>query len=250
MRHMKINLKKIGDHPGNVSYTGERESVPAMLERIAFNPDTYERAPLTGMEGLHVDAADVGWIRMVGVQDTDMIKRIGAHFGIDPLVLEDIAHVGNRSKIDRYDAYTFIVFNTVYRDGEHDLIQEQISILHIGNMIVTFQETDSGFFDPIIERIITDKGAIRKHKSEYLLYCLIDLIVDTQFVLLNAFEETMDRLEMDIIHDTRKEQAQMIYTLKRDLLVIKNSLWPMRDIVNTIIGDDGLDPGMHRHYRT
>jgi len=249
MKHLKINLKKIGEHPGNVYYTGEKESRPGTLEMITYGADAYERDPVTDIDALQSDQGKVRWIRMVGVQDTDMVQRIGGHFDIDPLVLEDITHVGIRSKIDLYDTYTFLVFDTVYSDSEHNLAQEQISILHIGDIIVTFQETESGFFDPIIERIAADKGTIRRHGADYLLYCLIDLIVDKQFVLLNDFEETMDRLEMDIIHDTRKEQAQMIYVLKRDLLVIKNSLWPMRDIVSTLINDAEVDHAMHRHYR-
>ena len=249
MRHMNNNLKKIGDHPGNISYTGERESVPAMLERIVYNPETYERGPFSDFAALDAGEGDVCWIRFTGIQDTDMVQWIGEHFDIDPLTLEDITHVGSRSKIDFYDAYTFLVFDTVYSDGDHNLAQEQISILHTGRTIVTFQETESEFFDPIVDRIVSDKGNIRRHGSDYLLYCLIDLIVDKQYILLNDFEESMDRLEMEIIDDARMGQAQRIYRLKRDLLAIKNSLWPMRDIIDAIISDGGLDHGLHRHYR-
>lgn len=249
MKHIKYNLHKIGDHPGSVRYTGEREAGPAVLEKIAYDTGHADRQIMTDLAAYEKYRHGVDWIRLTGVQDTDMIRRVGECFDIDALVLEDIAHVGIRSKADFYDDYSFFVFDTMYRDRESRIVQEQISVIRTQNTVITFQEADSGIFDPIIERIVGDKGAIRKNNAEYLLYCLIDAIVDRQFVLLNDFEEKIDELEMAIINESHTRQSREIYALKRELLLIKNSVWPMRDIINAVMTEYDLDRTMYRHYR-
>lgn len=250
MKHIKFNLHKIGDHPGSIRYTGEREAGPAILEMITYDPGHADRQMITDLTAYEKRQHGVEWIRLTGVQDTDMISRIGEWFDIDALVLEDIAHIGIRSKIDFYDDYTFFVFDTMYLDRESRTIHEQISVVKSQNTIIVFQETDSGIFDPIIERIMGNKGIIRKNNAEYLLYCLIDAIVDQQFILLNDFEEQMDKLEMAIINDSQMRQSREIYALKRKLLLIKNSIWPMRDIISAVITEeDYLDRAILRHYR-
>lgn len=249
MKHIKYSLSKIGDHPGSVRYTGEREAGPAFLEHIAYDPGQADREPIPDLAA-YEKRRGVDWIRLIGVQDTDTVSRIGERFGIDALVLEDIAHVGTRSKVDFYDEYTFFVFDTLYSDPDQGSANEQISVIKAKDTVITFQETDTGLFDPIVERIMENKGVVRKNNADYLLYCLIDAIVDRQFILLNDFEEKMDELEMAIINESHTRQSREIYALKRELLLIKNSVWPMRDIIGAIITeDDSLDRATRRHYR-
>lgn len=249
MKRMKINLAKIGDHPGSVRYTGGKEPQPATVEQITYNAKKVEKETVENLNAMQPYKSGVNWIRVTGVQDTGVIEKIGKRFNMDALVLEDIANVGTRSKIDDYGAYIFWVFDTLYSDDTHTPIQEQISIVRAGNTVISFQEYDSELFDPVIRRILENKGIVRRNNADFLVYCLIDTIVDQQFVLLNDFEEKMDRLEIAIINETHRGQARGIYALKRELLVLKNSIWPMRDIVGTMIADEDMDRNMRKHYR-
>lgn len=248
MKHGKIGPMRISD-PGRIRGT-EGKKEPARIERIHYDAGHAMRTGIEDPAALANAMPGVNWVRLTGMRDADTVGKVGAVFHLDEMVLEDIAHLGHRTKVDFYEDYTFFVFNILYYASAHHPVREQISVLLAGNTVVTFQERDSELFAPVLTRILEDKGIIRKHNADFLLYCLIDVIVDEQFELLQDFEEKMDRIEADIVGETHRGQASGIYTLKRELLAIRNSIWPLRDVIDALTsGEREPERYLRRHYR-
>lgn len=165
----------------------------------------------------------------------DIIEKIGNYFGIHPLILEDILDTTHRPKIEDLDEYIFIVLKYLYPDAERiDKINaENINIIFGSNFVISFLEGEGDIFNPIIERIKSGKGRIRKRGSDYLAYVLLDIVVDNYFVLLEKIGDRIEEIE-ELVTIPDIEATQLIHNLKREMSLFRNSAWPLRDVVGTL----------------
>ena len=179
------------------------------------------------------DKPTVTWINIDGLQEVGIIEKIGAHFGIHPLVLEDILHTGQRPKAEDLGDYLFVVLRMLYYDEREDvMISEQVSLLLGPNYVISFQERGGDVFNPIRERIRNSKGHIRKGGADYLAYALLDAIVDHYFVILEKLGEKIESLEEELVTNPTPETLQTIHTLKRELIFLRKSVWPLREVIS------------------
>jgi magnesium transporter len=116
-----------------------------------------------------------------------------------------------------------------------DIDAEQVSILFFENMIITFQERTGDVFSPLRERIKTAKGRIRTVGADYLLYCLLDSIVDNYFVILEKMGEGIDYLEEGLVSGADSKKLLIIHGMKRDMIFMRKAVWPLREVVNSLI---------------
>jgi magnesium transporter len=161
------------------------------------------------------------------------VEKIGTHFGIHPLIMEDILHTGQRPKGEDLGDYLFIVLKMIYHDEEKDeVIGEQLSLILGPNYVISFQEREGDVFNPIRERIRNAKGRIRKAGADYLAYVLVDAIVDHYFAILEELGGTIESLEEELVTNPRPETLQTIHTLKRELIFLRKSVWPLREVIS------------------
>jgi magnesium transporter len=249
-KSIKSAMLKMGTRPGSLLYTGEKKIEPVTVELISYDAESCSRKgfDLTGLKDLNKEK--INWINITGVHDAKIIEGIGEFFKLDPLTLEDIMTVGGRPKYDKYDDYSYFVISVLSLDDKKLIKQEQVSVVITGNFILTFLEDAGDVFDTIRKRINENKGKVRSGTSAYLFYNLIDTIVDQYFYIMNALEEKIEGLEADIMSSPDNSIAKDIYTVRRELMNIRNAIWPIRDILNDLIeSGDIFDKEETRHMK-
>ncbi|HCC07175.1 MAG TPA: magnesium and cobalt transport protein CorA [Clostridiales bacterium] len=245
----KHNKNKIGKPPGSVIYTGKKPDASLKMQLMEYNEAEYKVSEIKGIEEINLASNDVKWLNISGLADTEYIKYIGDYLKINTLILEDIVHIGQRPKIEVFKEYIFVVFNMILHDQEKKNINhEQLSFLLFPNILITFQEFDSNTFAPVKERIQYDVGGIRKKNESYLLYTIMDTIVDQYYLLLDEIEEKIEVLEADIMENMNSKSLKEIYGLRKELLLCKTSIWPLKDIINYMMRDEELFPQNIKEY--
>jgi magnesium transporter len=165
-----------------------------------------------------------------------VLEQLGERFGLHPLVVEDILNTDQRPKLEDYGEYLFIVLKSHYHsDGESgDAEIEQISLVLGPNYVLSFQERAGDEFEPVRERIRSNKGRVRRQGADYLAYSLIDLIADTYFLVLERLGERMETLEEELVTDPTTETLQAIHKLKREMVFLRKSIWPLREVIGAL----------------
>jgi magnesium transporter len=202
-----------------------------------YDANTFKEQPLSVIE----DAFDykktqtTTWINIDGLSDVSVVEKIGKQFDLHPLVLEDIAVPSQRSKVEDYDGYLFIVLRMLRFDRvKNEIINEQVSMILRDHCLITFQETVGDVFDQIRDRLRSNKGRARKMAVDYLAYCLIDSIVDHYFVILDSYGEKIESLEDELLANPGRQILSQIHEFKRELTMLRKCVWPMRELASAM----------------
>ena len=176
------------------------------------------------------------WINLDGLKKGD-IDRICEHFGIHPLIAEDILSSGQRPKMDELNHLIFCLLNMLYLNKEIISVEsEQISIVLGNNFVLSFQEDASrDVFDLLRQKIKIKGSKVRDSKPDYLFYSLIDLIVDKYFLVMEKLGEKIEDLEEDIAHRADTRTLAKINFLRKELIFLKRSISPVREMINGIL---------------
>jgi magnesium transporter len=234
----KPRSRKAGLPPGALIHIGDK-----LTEATRITITDYDETGIHEKEVRTVDECrsfkdlpSVTWVQMVGLQDIKILEELGAVFGLHPLTLEDILNTDQRPKMEDFGEYIYVVLKNFYSEGtpEKDILPEQISIVLGKGFIISFQERESALFKPIAERIATGKGRLRKSGADYLAYSLIDTIVDQYFGILETLGEKIETEEEALMNNPSSETLQAIQHLKRKMLLLRKSVWPLRETVNSL----------------
>ncbi len=178
------------------------------------------------------DLPTVTWFNVSGLHQTDVIEKLGDYFGLHPLLLEDVVNTDQRPKVDDCGKYIFFVVKMVQYNEDSTLKSEQVSFILGPNYIISFQEDGGDVFDPIRERIRNSKGVIRRMGQDYLAYSLLDAVVDNYYLILKKLGDRIEFLEEELVANPRTETLQTIHSLKRDMIFLRKSVWPLREVVS------------------
>ena len=232
-RMLKRSIKT-GQPPGTLIHVGESKTTDVKITRMTYDETGFEQDEVK-IIGTCIPLADrpsITWIDVDGVHQTEILEELGKCLEIHPLTLEDILNTDQRPKLEDFDDYLFIVLKMVqYDDAQNEMEIEQVSIILGANFVVSFQEKSGDVFDPIRDRIVNGKGRIRKLGADYLAYALIDAIVDHYFVVLEQIGEKIEFLEEELVTDPTPETLQTIHDLKLDMIFLRKSVWPLREVV-------------------
>ncbi len=235
---MKTHLKnktKTGLPPGSLVFTGVTREHDVKSELIKYSTDSYIEETLDSIDLLNISDTpnEVHWINLNGVHDTEIIGKIGEKFNIHKLVLEDVLNTHQRPKVDFYNEHIFVVLKMlVYDKNKKSIDGEQVSIIVGKNYLISLQEKDGDVFEPLRKRIKTSSGKIRTLGTDYLLFAIMDIIVDNYFILLENLGEEVEKYETELIDNANKDILNRIYYLKRENLLLRNSVWPVRELVS------------------
>lgn len=236
-RFIKKRSKKVGLPPGTLVHIGEKKTEKVRITIIDYDEANFEEKEIKTIEECFPfkDKTTVTWINIDGVHDIEIIEKIGKHFGLHPLILEDIVNTGQRPKIEDFGDYIFIVLKMLYYNEKKDEIQaEQVSLILGSNFVISFQEREGDVFNPIRERIRSGKGRIRKMGADYLTYTSIDTIVDNYFISLEKLGEKIESMEEELVTNPTPETLQAIHHLKREMIFLRKSVWPLREVVSLL----------------
>ncbi|ABB31426.2 magnesium transport protein CorA [Geobacter metallireducens GS-15] len=227
---------KAGLPPGTLVHIGERHREAARVSIIAYDEKgVYEQASddLAACFPLR-NQPEVSWINVEGIHSIELLQKLGECYGIHPLVLEDILNTDQRPKREDYGAYLFIVLKMLsLKNGNKGVAAEQMSLILGENFVLSFQEGLAGDpFDPVRERLRAGRGKIRSLGADYLVYSLIDAIIDNYFVILESLAERIERLEEELVANPVRETVGRLHILKREVIFLRKSIWPLREVIS------------------
>jgi magnesium transporter len=218
-------------------FVGEKRSEKVKLSVINYDGANFQEKEVRNVEeAVSIrKKSSVTWLNIDGVHQPEIIEQIGKSFRVHPLVLEDIANTGQRPKMEDFDDYIFVVLRMLrFDETENQTKTEQVSILLGRDFVVSFQEREGDVFDPIRERLRSNKGKIRKMGADYLAYALIDAVVDNYFMILEKLGETIEEIEDKLVINPTSETLQTLHDLKRELIFLRKSVWPLREVINRL----------------
>ncbi|HOW43468.1 MAG TPA: magnesium/cobalt transporter CorA [Candidatus Omnitrophota bacterium] len=225
-----------GQPPETLLYEGKAKS-----EQVRITIIDYDEKDFTEQEARSVEECipfrnkqSVTWINVDGVHRIDVLEKLTACYLIHHLVLEDILNINQRPKVEDFGEYVYIASKMLTLDAaKDDIAEEQVSMILGKNFLISFQEEKQGdVFDGIRQRIRSGKGRIRKMGPDYLAYALLDAMVDSYFVLLERLGEKIEALEETLVLNPEPAVLQAINKLKRDLIFLRKSVWPLREVVH------------------
>ncbi len=234
MKRRKNQPQTAGLPPGTPVYVGEPRTDPVTISCLHYSRgDVTEKANLTPADcGAYIGKPEVTWININGIHDSNVISHLGEVFGLHPLVVEDIMNTEQRPKMEDHDDSIFLVVKMLeYDEVKKDIRLEQMSVVLTSDYILTFQERPGDIFDTIRDRIRSGKGRIRSMGTDYLAYSILDAIVDYYYVVLEKIGQSIEEIEKSLMESPEHETLEFIYYLKREMIVVRKSVWPMREII-------------------
>ena len=237
MRFIKKKSKKVGLPPGTLVHIGERRT-----EKTKISIIDYDKTHLLEKNAISVeecfpykDKSTVTWINIDGIHQADVVEKIGKHFDLHPLVLEDIMNTGQRSKIEDFRDYIFIVLKIPYYDDKENEVKiEQVSLILGKNFVISLMEIEKDVVNPIKVRLRNEESHLRKTGADYLTYSLIDVIVDNYFGIMENIEEKIGNIEEELLSESTSKTLQAIHNIKREMIFMSKSVWPLREIINNL----------------
>ncbi len=243
-RLVKPTAKEVGAPPGTLVHVGERKTDRTRIRVLDYDEEGYreEEVETPADCAPFAEHATVTWVDVEGLHEVERLRELGDVFGLHPLVLEDVLDTGQRPKMEDYDGYVYIVARVfTYADG---LEAEQVGIIILPHMVITFREGGHDVFEPVRARIRGAKGRMRSLGVDFLAYALLDAVVDSYFTVLEAMGDKIEEVEEELLRDPSQSNLHGIHALKREAAVLRKSVWPLRDVMNGLMsrGAEWLAP--------
>ena len=240
MTKRKLNRQhapKTGLPPGTLVFTGQKKLDSVKITVLDYDEHNFQEKQVAKIEDCFEfkTKPSVTWINIDGLHDVETIEKIGKQYDIHPLVLEDILNTGQRPKFDETEQYIFVVLMMLRFDDENQsVITEQVSLVLGKNFVISFQENIGDVFEQIRDRIRNGKGRIRKMGPDYLMYALLDAIVDGYFIILEKLGDKIEYMEDELVNNPDKSILKQIHHLKREMIFLRKSVWPLRELISSL----------------
>jgi magnesium transporter len=238
----KKRSTKAGLPPGTLIHIGEKLSDATKIRLLDYaddhclETDVEDPGELTDFR----DRQTVSWVHVEGIHDTGVLEKLGQVFSLHPLILEDILNTDQRPKLQDMGEYIYIVLKRFHHSGSArgGIEAEQISIVLGPGYVISLQERADALLDPIREQIKTSKGRIRRSGADYLAYSIIDAVLDSYFGILETLGDRIEMEEEALVNNPRPQTLRAIQAMKRDMILLRKSIWPLRETVSALERSD------------
>jgi len=223
-----------GTSPGTLAEVALE--VPLAVGLIDYTDTRYEEKELGDVSDCapFLGRDSITWIALQGDPTPDTLHALGRLMDLHPLALEDVVNEGQRAKLEEYDEQIFVVMHLPVIDEKGSLRTEQVSLFAGKGFLVSFCGQREDPFEPVRERLRKHIGRVRKRQSDYLLYTLLDVIVDHAFPLLETYGEQIEALEDEVLAQPTQDTLTEIHQLRRELLFMRRLLWPQREVLTLL----------------
>lgn len=241
-KHKPIKKKKsrrpAGLAPGSMIYIGNQNEGLSSILLIRYDSSQVEKTPIHKPEDLlqEIKPDRVNWIHVDRIHNVETIEKIGQIFNLHPLVLEDILNTNQRPKIEEYEDSIFVTVKIMSENTNtpEEIEVEQISFILGKNYLLSFKEIKTSIFTPILDRLQIPNSRIRNKQADYLLYALLDLIVDHYLLLTESMGDRIQELEEEINENQQESHLQDALSNKKDLLQVRKFLLPVKELIHKI----------------
>jgi magnesium transporter len=232
--------KKAGLPPGSLIHVGKTPATRTQITVIDYNPLEFSERRIVTLDEIQTyrEKDSITWINVEGLQDVGLIEELGRSFGIHALVLEDILNTHQRPKFEEYEDHLYLVLKAMLVNANvrgFRIEFEQISILIMERMVFTFKEQSDQLFTPVIRRLENSGGSFRSQGPDFLAYALLDAIIDEYFSVQDALDEIVENLEDELLVNPGTATLAVIQRLKREMIAIRRSLPPVRELIAGMI---------------
>ncbi len=233
--------KKAGLPPGTLIHIGKKKSDQQRITVFDYDHEQLTEFECKSVEDVYPfkDKKSVTWINVDGLHDTDSIARLGEHFNIHPLVLEDILNTKMRPQVEEHDDFLFISLKMLgVSEDQKNIVSEQISFILGENWLISFQERQGDIFDGLRHRAKDTKRPLRRRGNDYLLYRLLDTIVDHYYFIVEHINEKIEEIDKKVLVDPTDEFIFDVQKLKTKVINFRRVITPVRDILATVRKDE------------
>lgn len=238
---VRHRARKAGQPPGTPVYTG-KVTTPPRISLINYSSTDFHEVTGHSLQDCFSKQKplEMTWIQVDGLSDIKLIEEVGKHYNLHPLTLEDILTVQQRPKIEEFEDYLFLTLKTLsWNSRKLTFTVKQISCVLGTNFVLSFQERETDLFKPVVDRLkSTTTQRMRQQGSDYLLYRLIDTVIDNYFVILEAIGEQIENVEESIVSMPTPKNSRTLYRLKRQMLILRKAIWPLREVINHLTQAD------------
>lgn len=237
----KIKYKKVKKViPNLLEYTGIHKNVATEMQLFVYDKETVNEVKHIKSKELpqFLNYEKVNWLNVHGLNDIAIIQEIGQNFKVDNFMLSDILNTTKRTKLDEYhDILFFDIKSLLPIEDASTFNVEQISFLLKKGVLISFQEKRSDFFTHIRERIRTHSGIVREKKADYLLYLLLDSIMENFYITIESEEDKVEELinlsktsSNPIVLEQVERHRDNYNFLKRSIVPLRDSLYAIKSI--------------------
>ncbi|MGR8980270.1 MAG: magnesium/cobalt transporter CorA [Gammaproteobacteria bacterium] len=238
---LSLSSEKSGLPPGSLVHVGEVHGHEHRITVINYNKSILKKRIVKTIDEILPDLTSdtVTWVIIDGLKNIAVVDAIGRHFAVHGLVLEDILNTHQRPKFEEFDDYLYIVIKGLaLTENDIDVQYEQISLLIMDKVVFTFKEKPDQVLDPIINRLGNGKSYIRGMGSDYLAYVIMDAVIDEYFALQDTFDEAIEEIEDQLLTNPTAQTLATIQKIKRELIVLRRSVAPLRELLASIQRSD------------
>lgn len=239
---MAKRKKKAGLPPGSVIFTGSQKVEKVFIHYLQYDAENLKLATSDNQSKIvfHPSTDEtVDWYDLKGLHDTILIESLGKTFNIHPLILEDIADINQRPKFEEYEEGIFITLRALAFDQNTLKVKtEQVALYFRKGLLISFQEDETDLFEAVRHRINNSRGKIRQKGTDYLAYALMDNVVDHYYIILEQVENAIENIEEALLEAPDNTIKERIHHLKKELLVVKKSIAPLREAISQFSKSD------------
>jgi magnesium transporter len=229
--------RKTGLPPGSLVHIGRERTEKTRITVVDYMEGSFEEHDIRSIDELapYRGKPSVTWIDVIGIHEPDLIGQIGCRFSIHPLLMEDIMNTTQRPKIDDLGQYICLILKVIaFDETSMELRVEQLSLVFSDDVVLSFQESDSGIFRPLRERLRNNLGRARRMGTDYLAYALMDAVVDHYFVVMESMGEKIDSLENEVVANPRRETLRSVQQIRDEILLVRRAVWPLREVISLL----------------
>ncbi len=215
---------------------------PPQIRFLGYGPDAsvaYDDCKFSQVKSLR-GVSPVTWIDATGLGDAALIEQFGQLFGIHRLALGDLVNIPQRSKAELYQEILFVVIQlprdvrtgSSPRNGNY--VVEQISFFVGNDFVLSWRERPSDCFDAVRARLQVEESVIRRSRPDYLLYALIDAVIDAYFPTLEHVGVKLDELDEELESGLHPGIVSRIHGVRHDVRLLRRVIWPVREMVDSL----------------
>ncbi len=232
--------KKVGMPPGSVVYIGKKHGFTPSIRFLRYSADDFfeDTLPIDQLQS-HIENHQICWLHVTGVHDTEMIASLGEMLEIHPLFIEDIANTTQRPKADELEGTLMVVLKSFRLEKEiPHLVSQQITLVLKKQVVLSFGEEPGEVLNHIRNRLLSAKGNLRKRSADYLLFAIVDVLVDSYYEVIEELIPLIENIEISLMQRKQQNLLHRIQRINQTLFSLRKNIYPLRESINKLSRGD------------